>query len=742
MAVLRTSVRSDFFFPSQDFTQLYKRFSGLCTNFDDVKHLFTLLLFFPLFLRAQTPSVASSSLATTYVYCQELELSWNSGNGSQRMVLARKSNSINNLPSDNTFYIAKDTFGIGDRLGSDIYVVYRGTGNRARVRGLEKNTTYYFAVIEFNGSGSNFQHLTSTYPEISVTTENITANFSINDDYQCLNGNQFSFTNSSSHSGSQSMTYVWDFGDLSTSTATDPTHIYSVGGVFNVRLTATTRGCVTQTTKQDTVVPVSGVRFTVRSDIDTMQCLSGNYFFFQNSTVPRSVGTSIDRTNYNWYFGDGGTATGYNAFRSYPRSGDFTVKLVTTRWVTNNPAAEGCSDSATMVVSVRPKPIVRDSVWFSDTALCLNPHEFSFDNRSPLATVHLWDFGDGSNANGKMVRKTYAAAGKYNVRLIAEDAIGCKDTLIRQVEVFSQPNNNFSGLSNRYCLNDPEVTLIPTLSGGTFYGPGTNPTNNQFRPNQVGVHEIGYVVVIGNCRDTSKQSTEVFPLPEFELGNDTMICAGSSLDLNISVAADVYSWSDGNNQQSRTVTSAGTYQARATKDGCSFSDELDLSVLQAPVVNLGGDTTICGGNGYTLNVTQPMSTYLWDNGSTTATRLVDQSGLYWVQIDNDCGTASDSVQVTVEAYSCDIFLPTAFSPNGDILNDVFAPKGNFKMIQFKIFSRWGDVLYETEGYEGWNGLIGQERYPAGVYFYELVYQVPRGGNWVTEVKAGSVHLIH
>lgn len=691
---------------------------------------------------AQTPTVASSSLATTYVYCQELELSWTSGNGGQRMVLARKSNSINNFPSDNTFYISKDTFGLGDRLGSDIYVVYRGTGNRARVRGLEKNTTYYFAVIEFNGSGSNFQHLTSSYPEISVTTENITADFSINDDYQCLNGNVFNFTNTSSHSGAQSLTYVWDFGDTRTSTATDPIHTYTTGGVFNVRLTASTRGCVTQTIRLDTVVPTAGAKFNVRIDLDTMQCLSGNYFFFQNTTIPRSVGTSIDRTNYNWFFGDGGTATGYNSFRSYTKSGDFTVKLVTTRWVTNNLNAEGCSDSASILVSVRPRPIVRDSVWFSDTALCLNPHEFTFENRSPLATIHQWDFGDGSTATGRLVRKNYLAAGKYTVTLIAEDAIGCKDTFQRQVEIFSQPNNNFTGLGSRYCLNDPDVTLNPTLSGGTFYGPGTDPADNIFRANQVGVHEIGYVVVIGNCRDTVKKTTEVFPQPEFELGNDTTICQGSSLNLNISATADVYSWTDGNSQQNRTVTTAATYRATATKDGCSFSDEIKLSVLRAPVVYLGGDTTICGGNAYTLNVSQPMSTYLWENGSTAATRLVDQSGLYWVRIENDCGVAFDSVRVNVEAYSCDIFLPTAFSPNGDILNDVFAPKGNFRMIQFKIFSRWGDVLFETEGYEGWNGLLGQERYPVGVYFYELVYQVPRGGSWVTEVKAGSVHLIH
>ena len=74
-----------------------------------------------------------------------------------------------------------------------------------------------------------------------------------------------------------------------------------------------------------------------------------------------------------------------------------------------------------------------------------------------------------------------------------------------------------------------------------------------------------------------------------------------------------------------------------------------------PTVVLGQNLTICQGTSLTLNATNPNATYLWQDGSTNATFTVQQSGLYWVVVTNSCGSASDSVNVTV--------LP---APNADL----------------------------------------------------------------------------
>ncbi len=717
-------------------------FKGLYAYNCNMHRSFLLLFFLPLFNHAQTPSKASSNLQASNVYCNELELSWTSGDGSQRMVLARKSNSINSFPVDNTFYFAKDTFGSGSRLGTDIYIVYRGNGNKVRVVNLDKNSTYYFAVIELNGSGTSFQHLNTSYPEISVNTEDISADFTINDQYQCLTGNSFSFTNNSSHSKNITLNYSWNFGDMNTSTTDDPTHVYLNGGVYQVKLTASARGCRHTTSKGDTVVPAAGVKFALRNDIDSIQCIGSNYYFFQNSTLPKSIGTNVDRTNYSWDFGDGASATGYNAFRIYQNPGVYNVKLVTTRFVTNNNSVEGCSDSAFFTLDVRPGPIDSDSVIFSDTALCLYPNNFVFENRTPSAVRNDWFFGDGQSDLGNVVNHTYTNSGNFTVRLEAEDAIGCRDTLERKVEVFEQPDNSFTGLQNSYCQGDDPSVLTPNLSGGTFYGLGVNPIDASFTPSDTGLIEVGYIVVIGNCRDTAKETTRVIPLPIFSLGKDTFFCQGSQIDLKIDVNATTYSWNDGINTQMRSINKGGIYEGTATEQGCSYTDEISIEEIPAPNLNLGGDTTICGGNSFVLDVTTPKATYRWQDGSTNPTFRVELSGTYWVVASNDCGEDSASKNVEVEAFACGVLLPTAFSPNGDNLNELFIPKGNFRPISFKVFNRWGEILYQSDQMPVWDGKNAQgEILPQGVYYYELIFQTPIAGNWVTDSKSGSIHLI-
>ena len=74
---------------------------------------------------AQPPTTAASNLAFSNVYCQQLRISWTSGNGSNRIVVARQGSNINVYPSDNAIYYASDTFGRGEQIGSLNYVVYR-----------------------------------------------------------------------------------------------------------------------------------------------------------------------------------------------------------------------------------------------------------------------------------------------------------------------------------------------------------------------------------------------------------------------------------------------------------------------------------------------------------------------------------------------------------------------------------------------------------------------------------------
>ncbi len=111
------------------------------------------------------PTTNSSSLSFSNIGCNSIDLSWTSGNGANRIVVASTS-PISGTPTDQTNYNA-NSFGAGDVIAAGEYVVYNGSGNSFTVAGLSTTTTYYFAIFEYNGVAAN---CTENYLTTSVLT--------------------------------------------------------------------------------------------------------------------------------------------------------------------------------------------------------------------------------------------------------------------------------------------------------------------------------------------------------------------------------------------------------------------------------------------------------------------------------------------------------------------------------------------------------------------------------------------
>lgn len=98
------------------------------------------------------PTTQTYAIATTATTGNTITLSWSKGNGSGRLIIARKGSAVTATPTDVTSYYAADNvFGNGTKLATDNYVVYKGTGTSTTIKGLEPNTTYYFSFFEYNG---------------------------------------------------------------------------------------------------------------------------------------------------------------------------------------------------------------------------------------------------------------------------------------------------------------------------------------------------------------------------------------------------------------------------------------------------------------------------------------------------------------------------------------------------------------------------------------------------------------
>ena len=153
----------------------------------------------------------------------------------------------------------------------------------------------------------------------------------------------------------------------------------------------------------------------------------------------------------------------------------------------------------------------------------------------------------------------------------------------------------------------------------------------------------------------------------------------------------------------------------------------DVNVCECAFnINLGMDTRLCEGESLLLNATLANATYLWQDGSSNATYSVKQPGTYWVRayIAEYDITTSDTIVISAEDENvCNtpaIRIPNSFTPNGDGLNDRFAYfYTEYYDIRTFIYNRWGQLIFEGENTDFWDGTFKGKIVPLGVYAYKI-----------------------
>jgi gliding motility-associated-like protein len=214
-----------------------------------------------------------------------------------------------------------------------------------------------------------------------------------------------------------------------------------------------------------------------------------------------------------------------------------------------------------------------------------------------------------------------------------------------------------------------------------------------------------------------------------------------------------YSWSPagGNDSVAHSLT-AGTYSVTISNaKGCSKVDLVTVNNHNVPAsVNVCCDTILITGNSVTLNATGA-NKYSWTPNinlscdtcaSTTATPTITTE--YYVTVSNKQGCrALDSVLITVDSAEkpCgNVFVPNAFSPNGDNVNDVEYVYGDcIQSLDFKIFDRWGNKVFETtDPTIGWNGIFNGKPASSDVYDYTLIATQSNGK---TTSQKGNITLV-
>lgn len=255
-------------------------------------------------------------------------------------------------------------------------------------------------------------------------------------------------------------------------------------------------------------------------------------------------------------------------------------------------------------------------------------------------------------------------------------------------------------------------------------------------------------VSIGQCAERDEVSIAFNPTPVFSLRSDTILCQGERVALSVNTLADEILWSDGSTTAGLTATyPGGLYWAEARLDNCAFRDSAFIDFQEPPSLDLGPDTLICEDFSVTLSAGIAADSYLWQDGSTESSIQTSGTGLYALEVTDGPCVVLDSVFIgTRPCVYFDVFVPNAFSPNGDGINDELRPMLPLGVqitdYTFKVYDRWGTEVFKTTSLDdGWDGHFQSLPMAMGVYVYfvQFEYMDDRGGG--SDLLTGDVMLM-
>lgn len=245
-------------------------------------------------------------------------------------------------------------------------------------------------------------------------------------------------------------------------------------------------------------------------------------------------------------------------------------------------------------------------------------------------------------------------------------------------------------------------------------------------------------LTVGGCSSTDTIEVTAYN-DAFLPFTDTAICATDSILFEAPGA--VLMWPDGSGGP-RYLFPGNTYVVSVESGACQLTANIQVATLQPPSdLDLEDEYVFCEGQSVEVTLPPLAGTITWNDGSTAINRTLRDEGIYWVEITTSCSVVSDTFVVRSE--SCEgpnLFIPNAFTPNADGLNDEFFI-GNLQGVDFSlmIYSRWGQVVFQTSNAQvAWDGTIDGYPLPEGVYSYRIDYYDARGD---VQTRSGLITLI-
>lgn len=371
----------------------------------------------------------------------------------------------------------------------------------------------------------------------------------------------------------------------------------------------------------------------------------------------------------------------------------------------------------------------------------------TFQNMSYGATNYLWLFGDGSTSTAVSPSHTFTE-GLHTVSLVASGPNGCNLSDTATMDIFVKHTDKpLINLPDTFLCDPVTININAGVSNlnntmGFRWEPANAVigANNQSQVNVNPALSNTFTVYVSNSADGDcvDSATATMHINLFDYNNmnafpiDTTICPGDTITVRAYGGAR-YLWSPNERINDVTIPFATvwaererTYKVLIESDsGCKIERSVNIHLLPLPVVDAGRDKDIKPGEPVTLDG-RAEGSYTWipavdPPGMKPTVRPTVTTTYYLTTTTEEGCVAIDSVTIHVT----DAWLPNAFSPNGDGINDLFflIPKDErVKLKDFSIYNRYGQrVFYSQDIKVGWDGYDDGKPADLNVYFYLVRY---------------------
>ncbi|GIV33895.1 MAG: hypothetical protein KatS3mg031_1430 [Chitinophagales bacterium] len=542
------------------------------------------------------------------------------------------------------------------------------------------------------------------------------------------------FSDQSSTTYGSIVDWSWDFGDGVQSTLPNPTHLYTQGGQFMVTLRARSdKGCSDSQTKVVSVKPLPQADFSF-----TPSCINTPVTFSDNSTI--TFGRIASR---NWYFDGSPVNTDAVFTHTFSSLSTIQVTLISI-------SADGCTDTVMKPVTIHPLPT---ATVRADTALCAGENVLLWARGG---TRYQWQPPTGLN-DPTIANPLATPAISTTYEVTVTDSNQCSDRARVTITVYPLPAAD-AGPDDYLCEGD---SYQLNGAGGTTYlwSPGIW-LNDSAIANPVAspTDTTIFVMTAFNQYGCQKKDSITLSVQHpilLNLDEDQDVCRGEYLTITASGGL-YYQWLPAGGQPhnqgpSYTVSPpySTTYTVYVSNDCFADTGFIHVTVHDLPFVEAGSDDSMLRDEFVYLNGTASGIRSYWtppdglEDPFSLSTRASPFNTItYMLTTISAYGcTATDSVRIAVQVINL-LLIPTAFSPNGDGVNDVYKIIKTLnveKLLDFKIFNRWGEIVFATQDISaGWDGTYKGREQEMGVYAF-YIKALTRDGDII--LKNGNITLV-